>query len=131
MFWLKIKRYSINLCNKTCGTTRFRIKVFDSNLHIDAEFSLPDTGCFDRKISRPVIQIFATSSIFQPKTNLSLSSSFFNDTCCSKIPQVYVRCSFKLDKIPSYPTICVKVQCSLNCQDADFKFLFRNKPLLL
>ena len=87
--------------------------------------------CFDRKISRPVIQIFATSSIFQPKTNLSLSSSFFNDTCCSKIPQVYVRCSFKLDKIPSYPTICVKVQCSLNCQDADFKFLFRNKPLLL
>ena len=40
-------------------------------------------------------------------------SLFFNDTCCSKIPQVYVRCSFKLDKIPSYPNICVKVQCSL------------------
>ena len=111
MFWLKIKRYSIKLCNKTCGTTRFRIKVFGSNLHIDAEFSLRYTGWFDRKISRPVIQIFATSCIFQPKTNLSLSS--FNDTCCSKIPQVYVRFSFNLDKIPSYPNICVKLLCSL------------------
>ena len=44
MFWLKIKRYSINLCNKTCGTTRFRLEGFDSNLHIDAEFAaLRDT----------------------------------------------------------------------------------------
>ena len=43
MFWLKIKRYFINLCNKTCGTTQFRLEGFDSNLDIDAEFALRDT----------------------------------------------------------------------------------------
>ena len=118
----------IKLCNKTCGTTRFRIKNFHSNLHIDAEFSLRDIGCFDRKISRPVIQILAPSSIFQPKTNLSFSSSFFNDICCSKIPQVYVRYSFK----PGYPRLPTFVlKCSLNSQDGNFKFVFRTKPLLL
>ena len=28
---------------------RFRIEGFDSNLHIDAEFALCDTGCCDSK----------------------------------------------------------------------------------
>ena len=47
MFQLKIKSYFVKLCNKTCGTTRFRIEGFDLNLHIDAEFALRDTGCSD------------------------------------------------------------------------------------
>ena len=34
---------------KTCGTMQFRIEGFDSNLHVDAEFTLCDTGCCDSK----------------------------------------------------------------------------------
>ena len=49
MFQLKINSYFVKLCNKTCGTTRFRIEGFDLNLHIDAEFALRDTGRSDSK----------------------------------------------------------------------------------
>ena len=49
MFYLKIKSYFVRLCNKTCGTTRYRIEGFDLNLHTDSEFALPDTGRCDRK----------------------------------------------------------------------------------
>ena len=53
MFLLKINSYFVKLCNKTCGTTRFRIEGFDLNLHIDAEFALRDTGpCDSKKIIR-------------------------------------------------------------------------------
>ena len=52
MFQLKINSYFVKLCNKTCGTTRFRIEGFDWNLHIDAEFALRDTAghCDSKKI---------------------------------------------------------------------------------
>ena len=53
MFQLKINSYFVKLCNKTCGTARFRIQGFDLNLHIDAEFALRDTGrCDSKKILR-------------------------------------------------------------------------------
>ena len=32
MFYLKINSYFVKLCNKTCGTLRFRIEGFNSNL---------------------------------------------------------------------------------------------------
>ena len=31
MFYLKINSYFVKLCNKTCGTSRFRIEGFNSN----------------------------------------------------------------------------------------------------
>ena len=59
MFQLKINSYFVKLCNKTCGTTRFRIEGFDLNLHIDAEFALRDTGrCDSKKILHDPFSVF-------------------------------------------------------------------------
>ena len=57
MFKLKINSYFVKLCNKTCGTTRFRIEGFDLNLHIDAEFALRDTGGCDSKKFFMILQM--------------------------------------------------------------------------
>ena len=57
MFKLKINSYFVKLCNKTCGTTRFRIEGFDLNLHIDAEFALRDTGRCDSKKFFVILQM--------------------------------------------------------------------------
>ena len=57
MFYLNIKSYFVRLCNKTCGTTRYRIEGFDLNLHTDSEFALPDTGRCDRKKLFMILQM--------------------------------------------------------------------------
>ena len=77
MFWLKINSYFAKLCNKTCGTTRFRLKGFDLNLHIDAEFALRDTGrCDNKKIFRDPtndnFSVFLTLSTRKIGNRLSL-----------------------------------------------------------
>ena len=73
MFQLKINSYFVKLCNKTCGTTRFRIERFDLNLHIDAEFALRDTGRSDSK------------KILRDPTNDNFSVFFFFTLSTRKI----------------------------------------------
>ena len=82
MFQLKINGYFVKLCNKTCGTTRFRIEGFDLNLHIDAEFALRDTGrCDNKKILRDPtndnFSVFLTLSTRKIGNRLSLQKIKF------------------------------------------------------
>ena len=82
MFQLKINSYFVKLCNKTCGTTRFRIEGFDLNLHIDAEFALRDTGrCDNKKILRDPtndnFSVFLTLSTRKIGSRLSLQKIKF------------------------------------------------------
>ena len=79
---LKIKSYLVKLCNRTCGTTRFRIEGFDLNLHIDAEFALRDTGrCDNKKILRDPtndnFSVFLTLSTRKIGNRLSLQKIKF------------------------------------------------------
>ena len=51
MFKLKIYSYFVKLCNKTCGTTRFRIQGFNLNLGRCSICTLrDDIGCCHSKI---------------------------------------------------------------------------------
>ena len=51
MFQLKINSYFVKLCNKTCGTTRFRIQDFNLNLGRCSICTLrDDIGCCNSKI---------------------------------------------------------------------------------
>ena len=72
MFQLKFQSYFVKLCNKTCGTKKFRIEGFDLNLHIDAEFALRDNGCSDSKkiLHDPTNDNFSFFDFINKKTDL-------------------------------------------------------------